>query len=421
MRRARAERTRGEWRPVFQALWNGANFQELAPGSRLVLLAIKGNLHATGIACLPGLVDSCAAWTGLSARQVTKALQELQKSDWIRRERSVVWVVRGFEFEPTWDAANSNQAKHVRSWIDGLPRLPIVDQWRARYAQWLCGSPAPGAGGSPAPGATEGAPEGAAPRPAHGLYEVTPLPTPLPTPTPAPTAREAAVAAQVSLNGVAGYATRLAVAANLAIAERFGEQTRPIRGSHPDSYALGQELHDRGVPIEFAEQTIREVVSRYPEHREPPASLRYFARAITEAHDAARDPAVVASQAATEGQDPTLWARATTLLQELKSTGLHKAPFRSREKLLVAFVGQRWIADEARFRRDFGTLHVSARAMLEGKTDPQAVLAIVERLRAGVQEELPRHLREEGAEHPWLDWSGRAAAEGVVEGASVAA
>lgn len=167
------KRDRGEYRPIYEVLLDGPDWEKLPADARLVFLALKLKCGAFGIKVVSGLVGSLGQWTGLSARRVEDATRVLTKKQWIEREGSVVWVVRGLEFEPTLDAHNANHRKYLARTLDALPSLPIVDRFRERYSEWVSkGIPHPLPDGIP-----------------HPLPITTPSPST--TPTTTPPAREA--------------------------------------------------------------------------------------------------------------------------------------------------------------------------------------------------------------------------------------
>lgn len=131
------KRDRGEYRPIYEVLLDGPDWQRLPADARLVFLALKIRCGVLGIKIVPGLVESLSQWTGLPSRRVQAATKVLEESSWIQRDGSVVWVVRGLEFEPSLDASNANHRKHIARVLDALPTLPIVERFRARYSQWV--------------------------------------------------------------------------------------------------------------------------------------------------------------------------------------------------------------------------------------------------------------------------------------------
>ena len=132
---------RGEYRPIYTVLVHGADYQQLSPVEKLVLLHCKLNLGAAGIGVL--YVAVLADQTGLSDDQVRLALTTLEHRDWVRVERNVVWVIDGLKFEPSLVRDNPNHRKWVRRHLAGLPNLAIVNAFRARYADWMDGFPIP--------------------------------------------------------------------------------------------------------------------------------------------------------------------------------------------------------------------------------------------------------------------------------------
>lgn len=78
---------------------------------------------------------------------------------------------------------------------------------------------------------------------------------------------------------VSATARTLCVAANLAIAARYGEQTRPLRPGHGHTVALTQSLLEAHVPLEFAAEAIRSLVATRSDP-EPPGAMTWFAKGI---------------------------------------------------------------------------------------------------------------------------------------------
>lgn len=127
---------RGEYRPIYVALLDGPDFQALTAEERWVLVTIKLSLGMLGIAVLPGLEAALAERTGLPGRRVRKALAVLQ-GEWIQMEKNVIWLVRGFKFEPSMSPSNQLHRTSVNRAIETLPRLSIVDRFKQAYREWF--------------------------------------------------------------------------------------------------------------------------------------------------------------------------------------------------------------------------------------------------------------------------------------------
>lgn len=134
-----SKRERGEYRPIYEALVDGPQFQRLSSEARFVFFAIKLKSGAAGIRLIPGLRAALVEWTGLPEVRVEAALAELQEQEWIELEASVVWIVRGLEFEPSMDPSNVKQRTYLRRYCDTLPSRAIVARFRDRYAHWFEG------------------------------------------------------------------------------------------------------------------------------------------------------------------------------------------------------------------------------------------------------------------------------------------
>lgn len=132
-----SRRERGEYRPIYESLLDGPEFQALDARARLVLIALKLKAGASGIRVLPGLREALGEWTGLRPKDVQAALKSLVGADWIRLEGSVVWVVRGLEFEPSLTSGNPKMRAYIQRQCEALPSLAIVDEFRKHYSYWF--------------------------------------------------------------------------------------------------------------------------------------------------------------------------------------------------------------------------------------------------------------------------------------------
>lgn len=145
--------SRGEWRPIYAAMFDGVDYRALTPPAKLVLLTVKGTLPAWGIAVVPALSHVLSERTGLPVADVGAALAELGSTGWIEREGDVLWLVRGLQFEPTMRPSHVNHRRAVSKAVEQLPRLSIVSRFLAQYPEWVevsqapakpCASPAKG-------------------------------------------------------------------------------------------------------------------------------------------------------------------------------------------------------------------------------------------------------------------------------------
>lgn len=123
--------SRGSYRAIHTVLLDGPDYQALTPHAKLVFLTLKLNLGPTGIDVLyPAVVE---AQTGLSADQVALAMDMLEHTGWIRRERNLVWIVEGLRYEPSRALSNQNHRTEIAAHLASLPRLAIIDAFRAHY------------------------------------------------------------------------------------------------------------------------------------------------------------------------------------------------------------------------------------------------------------------------------------------------
>jgi hypothetical protein len=166
---------RGEYRPIFTRLVNGPDFKTLSADARSCFYPVKLRLPAAGIGVIPALEAVLVEDTALPLDQVSGAVKELESQGWIRRQGSVVWLVRGLEFEPTLNVHNTLHRKHIQETVKSLPTLEIVDEFRVHYADWFRDIRDIKEGDS-------GAPPEAIESPSKASRSTTPTPTPSPTP-----------------------------------------------------------------------------------------------------------------------------------------------------------------------------------------------------------------------------------------------
>lgn len=132
-----ASRDGGEYRPLPVSLWSDPRFEALSAHESFVLLALWGNLTTAGIQNWPGVEVALHAYTKLSVADVEQALVGLQHHGWVERDRHVIWVVQAFAFDVSLSATNPKHRTFITRLIASLPALPIVDRFRARYAEWF--------------------------------------------------------------------------------------------------------------------------------------------------------------------------------------------------------------------------------------------------------------------------------------------
>jgi hypothetical protein len=124
---------RGAYRAIHCVIVDGPEFQALKPGAKLVWYTLKMTLGPSGIDVVPALVATLVERTGADEAQIKKALEQLQADGWLRIERNVVWMVDGLRHEPAFSLTNQNHRAKIRAHLAGLPRLKIVDEFRAHY------------------------------------------------------------------------------------------------------------------------------------------------------------------------------------------------------------------------------------------------------------------------------------------------
>lgn len=124
---------RGEYRPIYEALFDGPDFQRLSTTARLSLVALKVKCGPLGIKVVPGYLGAIEVWTGSTSEGASKALQSLISEGWVEVDGTVVWVVRGLEFEPSQHPKDEKHQKFIERTVKALPRREIVQRFCHHY------------------------------------------------------------------------------------------------------------------------------------------------------------------------------------------------------------------------------------------------------------------------------------------------
>lgn len=134
---------RGPYRAIPVVLLDGKDFHRLPERARWVFVALKMNLGPAGIEVHypDALAHQLAAQTGASPGAVMDAIDLLESEKWIQREGNVVWIIEQLHFDPHMTVTDPKHRKSVQRHIASLPRLPIVDDFVATYADWFDGEP----------------------------------------------------------------------------------------------------------------------------------------------------------------------------------------------------------------------------------------------------------------------------------------
>jgi hypothetical protein len=290
-------RDRGEYRSIYVILFDGPEFQALDADARWLLVTMRLTLGACAIAAIPAMMAVLTDRTGLPPDRVRQGLEALRSAGWIEVESNIAWVVRGLEFEPHLEAKNQPHRTYVQRHVASLPRLPIVDRFRAKYAEWFDGALpcAPSSeGAAPAAPSREEAAPAASPNGSRGPPEGPsraprgPLEAYNQSQRERPTQTAGLVGDARAREGLA-YHVRCVIALNRALRDHpgIGAAMREVSSSEMQGVVTWEA---DGIPIELAEATIARVMARYrPSSRSrQPSSLLYFDQAIRRAWETTR-------------------------------------------------------------------------------------------------------------------------------------
>lgn len=259
---ANPRKIRGEYRPIYVTLFNGKDYRALSPDGKLILLTIKGVAGAMGIRVWPAIADALAEMTGMSSARSRRAFTELIVAKWIEYEDGILWLVRGLEFEPQVSHGDKHQ-RWVRNEVAGLPRVPIVDRFRAYYAHFFADTPSTESG----KGIDTLSKPYAIPNHNHN-----PLPQSLSLTT-------TTVHNPPDDDGLSADVLLLTTAANAGIQVKYGEQPNPIHYGHAGGLPAVEAIRAAGVDMEFAHAVVFAYASALTLEK-PPRSLKYFTQHV---------------------------------------------------------------------------------------------------------------------------------------------
>ncbi len=120
-----------KYRPILESLLKNPKYLKLSPNAKLCFFNLKLALGVSGIECLDP--RNLETYTGLQVEDVNSALDELEDTDWIRREANIVWLIDGYKNETNHSLANDKHRTSLTTHLVGLPRLRIVDAFAERY------------------------------------------------------------------------------------------------------------------------------------------------------------------------------------------------------------------------------------------------------------------------------------------------
>lgn len=290
---ATPRKTRGEYRPIYEALFNGKDYRKLSADGKLVLLTLKGLCGAIGLKVWPALAEQLSERCSIPVTRARSAVSELAKTGWVEYEDGIVWVIRGLEFEPQISHGEKHQ-KFVQKELAGFPTCGILDRFRAHYAVFFPDTHA----------VVTRYPIG---RAIDTPYDTTapatnPNHQPLPQP-PATSQREG------RSERFAASCKLLTAAANKGISEKYGEQPSPLQWFSPGVSETLEQFEKHHVDVDFAAASVFAYARQLTLDR-PPRSLKYFAQHVIDRwqaeaarSDAAAFVGAVSPQAHAESDD----------------------------------------------------------------------------------------------------------------------
>lgn len=124
---------RGKHQSIHTALIDDPTFQKLTPDAKLCFYTLKLMLGAAGIDVVRAHHLALAEVTGLDSEAVRTALRDLILAGFLLIQQNVLWLKNGLRYNPALNLDNDNHRKSVRTHIEGLPALEIVNAFANMY------------------------------------------------------------------------------------------------------------------------------------------------------------------------------------------------------------------------------------------------------------------------------------------------
>lgn len=124
---------RGKHQSIHTALIDDPTFQKLTPEAKLCFYTLKLMLGAAGIDVVRAHQLAIAEVTGLQVEAVRTALRDLENAGFLMIESNVLWLPNGLRFNPALNLDNENHRKSIKTHLEGLPALAIVNLFAERY------------------------------------------------------------------------------------------------------------------------------------------------------------------------------------------------------------------------------------------------------------------------------------------------
>jgi hypothetical protein len=127
---------RGTYRPVYTALWDDFDHQNLSSDAILVFQCLRTS-RLTNMACISifdeGEKVTLAKMTHLTLKRVTAALKELSDTHWIAHREGIVWLTNGLKFDPNISLTNEKHVRGIDIILKSLPKVEIIHKFCDYY------------------------------------------------------------------------------------------------------------------------------------------------------------------------------------------------------------------------------------------------------------------------------------------------
>ncbi len=125
---------RGHYRAIHSVLIDSPEFVALSPEAKLIFFTIRLCSENNIASIFVFYKETLPNRTGLTAKVIDGALQELTDTHWIAYQHPVLWIRNGLMYDPGVQLSNPKHKMGVVKVMNALPKLEIVVKFASYYS-----------------------------------------------------------------------------------------------------------------------------------------------------------------------------------------------------------------------------------------------------------------------------------------------
>lgn len=116
---------------IYSTLPDEPDFLTLPPYSKLAWYTLRMKLGPSGIGVM--YASSLAERMGVTIHELTEAERVLVAERWLIRQANVYWLRNALRYDPSYSLKNVNHRISLERYLQGLPKLAIVNAFATYY------------------------------------------------------------------------------------------------------------------------------------------------------------------------------------------------------------------------------------------------------------------------------------------------